>query len=61
LVRSDDFNRNAAALTTLLKGIRLAAVQKLLGPHPRRSTVIDLNFSETQMNGGFERKWSWRG
>jgi integrase/recombinase XerD len=57
MVGGDDLNRHGGAATTLLKGIRLATVQKILGPDRPQMTAIDLNFTDTHIHEEFERTW----
>jgi integrase/recombinase XerD len=57
MIGCDDLNRHGGAATTLLKGIRLATVQKILGPDRPQTIAIDLNFTGTHIREAFERTW----
>jgi hypothetical protein len=56
MVGCDDFIRHGGTATTLLKGISLGTVQKILGPNQPQTTAIDLNFTDTHIQQEFERK-----
>ena len=49
-------SRHGGAATTLLKGISLATVQKILDPDRPQTTANDLNFTDTHLQDGSERK-----
>jgi hypothetical protein len=40
-----------------MKGISLATVRTILGPDRSHATAIDLNFTDTDIQEEFERKW----
>ena len=56
MAECDDLSRHGGAATTLLKGISLATVQKILDPDRPQTTANDLNFTDTHIQDGSERK-----